>query len=314
MICPICKKNTDKIIADTLRDSSKQKVFLCQHCGLGMLDQRQTDDELKKFYAKNYRSIGKPKLESESNPEELFEIYSQFQNDRLRLLRPYFDKKNKVLEVGCSAGMFLWHIKKLVVESIGLDFDISSAKFAAKKCGIKTYTENITETSLKKHYFDMIAAFQVLEHVQNPPGFIKKHAAYLKKGGVMAIEVPNLYDVLAHIYNLPNHYRFFYHSAHLWYFTEKSLIKLMEKCGFTGKIFHIQDYNVLNHMNWILNDKPQPDCLPGLSEPKLPLRKTVSPKLAAALNDFIVDTDKKYKKLLAQFKITSNIIFIGKKR
>src|SRR3989344_4524819 len=283
MICPICKKNTDKIIADTLRDSSKQKVFLCQHCGLGMLDQRQTDDELKKFYAKNYRSIGKPKLESESNPEELFEIYSQFQNDRLRLLRPYFDKKNKVLEVGCSAGMFLWHIKKLVVESIG-------------------------------HDFDMIAAFQVLEHVQNPPGFIKKHAAYLKKGGVMAIEVPNLYDVLVHIYNLPNHYRFFYHSAHLWYFTEKSLIKLMEKCGFTGKIFHIQDYNVLNHMNWILNDKPQPDCLPGLSEPKLPLRKTVSPKLAAALNDFIVDTDKKYKKLLAQFKITSNIIFIGKKR
>src|SRR3990167_5155537 len=107
MICPICKKNTDKIIADTLRDSSKQKVFLCQHCGLGMLDQRQTDDELKKFYAKNYRAIGKPKLESKSNPKELFEIYSKFQSGRLRMIKPYLKKNKKLLEVGGSAGIFL---------------------------------------------------------------------------------------------------------------------------------------------------------------------------------------------------------------
>ena len=313
MICPICKKNTNKIITDTLRDGSKRKVFLCQHCELGILSGHQTADELKKFYAKNYRAIGKPKLESKSNPKELFEIYKQFQTDRLRLLKPYLKKNKKLLEVGCSAGMFLWPAKKLVGEAVGIDFDIDSAKFTAKKCVAKTYSTDISETPLKKNYFDIIVAFQTLEHVKDLTDFIGKYATYLKKGGTMAIEVPNLYDSLAHIYDLPNHYKFFYHSAHLWYFTEKSLLKLMEKCSFAGKVFHIQDYNILNHMNWILNDKPQPDCLPGLSAPVLPLRKTISPGTRTALNNFIAKTDKEYKKLLAQLKITSNIIFIGKK-
>ena len=314
MICQICEKNTNRTIADTLRDGAKRKVFFCPHCELGILDSDKTEKELKKFYASQYRAIGKPKLASISNPKELFEIYSRFQDARLRLLKPYFNKNKKLLEVGCSAGMFLWHAKKSVGETVGIDFDSKSAKFAAEKCDIKTYITDITETPLRKNYFDIIAAFQTLEHVKNPIDFIGKHATYLKKDGVMAIEVPNLYDSLAHIYNLPNHYKFFYHSAHLWYFTEKSLLELMKKCGLVGKVFHIQDYNILNHMNWLLNDRPQQDCLPGLSAPVLPIKKTTAPKIYASLNKFIIETDKKYKNLLAKMKITSNMLFVGQKQ
>ncbi len=314
MNCPICNKTSSKVIANTLRTGEKRKVFLCSHCELGILDAHISVADLKKYYASEYRKIGRPKLAATSETDELFSIYERFQVDRLRLLKPYLTKKTKLLEVGCSAGMFLHHVKPLVKEIVGIDFDLASAAYAAKKCKCKVYTTDIKETPLKKKYFDVIVAFQTLEHVSDHRTFIAGLEEYLAPGGVIAIEVPNLNDALAHMYDLPRHYQFFYHKSHLWYFTEKSLEKVMSASGFKGKTFHTQDYNILNHMNWIVNDAPQGTPLAGLSAPVLPIRKNVSLRITKTLDAFIKRVDIEYKKTLADLKITSNIIFIGKKK
>ena len=86
----------------------------------------------------------------------------------------------------------------------------------------------------------------------------------------------------------------------------------MNKTGFKGKVYHTQDYNILNHFHWIDTDKPDSDCNKGLSQPVLPMRKERSQKIKKAISDFILSIDKNYKKLLAKHKITSNIIYIGK--
>jgi 2-polyprenyl-3-methyl-5-hydroxy-6-metoxy-1,4-benzoquinol methylase len=314
MNCPICNKPSPKVIADTLRTGEKRKVFLCTRCDVGILDAHISAADLKKYYASEYRKIGRPKLAATSETDELFSIYSRFQDDRLRLLKPYLTKNTKLLEVGCSAGMFLYHVKPLVKEIVGIDFDLASAAYAAKKCHCKVYTTDIKETPLKKKYFDVIVAFQTLEHVSDPKAFIAGLEEYLAPGGVIAIEVPNLNDALAHVYNLPRHYQFFYHKSHLWYFTEKSLEKVMASSGFKGKTFHTQDYNIMNHMNWIVNDAPQGTPLAGLSAPVLPIRTNASPQITKTLDTFIKRMDIEYKKTLADLKITSNIIFIGKKK
>mgnify|MGYP000187148673 CR=1 FL=1 len=310
MKCTICHKPVPTVIATQLRKGEKRKVFFCTTCELGILDSHIGATELKKFYSKEYRAS--EKLTSQGNPEELFSMYSQFQGDRLRLLAPYLTKKARVLEVGCSAGMFLYHAKKKVKEIVGIDFDRASAAYAAKKCGCTVYTTDIAETPLKKGYFDLIVAFQTVEHVQDPAGFVASLKEYLAPGGSIAIEVPNLYDALAYTYNLPFHRDFFFHAAHLWYFTQKSLEKVMRSCGFSGQIFHIQDYNVMNHMQWIVTDRPQSTGVPGLSAPTLPLKKTIPKKVATRLQNFILDMDAAYKKTLADLHLTSNIFFIGK--
>ena len=312
MNCPLCNKKATKVIADTLRTGEKRKVFLCTTCDHGILDSHISAEDLKKFYATEYRKVGTPTLSTTSNPAELFKMYSQFQADRLHLLKPYLTKRARVLEVGCSAGMFLFPVKKLVKEVVGIDFDRASAEYAAKKCRCKVYTTDIKETPLKKKYFDVIVAFQTLEHVKDPKQFIDDLREYLAPGGVIAIEVPNLHDSLAHVFDLPHHYQFYYHASHLWYFTEKSLEKVMGQTGFKGMTHHLQDYNFVNHMNWIINDKPQSSGTPGLSAPTLPLRKNIPVKTKQVLSKFILDTDQKYKKTLADLKITSNILFIGK--
>ncbi len=310
MNCIICDQKTSTSITNELRAGEKVPVLYCANCDLGMLDGNV--DTSKDYYREEYRQKASPVLGTIQDAEGLFNTAVDFQEDRIRLLKEHLGKDKRLLEVGCSAGMFLWHAKDLVKEVVGIDYDASSAAHAAKKCSCKVYDRDIEETDLAEGSFDIICAFQTLEHVADPIAFISKYAKYLKQDGVMAIEVPNLHDALVYAYNLPNHAKFFYHVSHPWYFTEKSLLKVMEKAGLQGKVTHIQDYNILNHMNWILNDKPQPSNLAGLSKPALPLRDNAPEDIKKALSDFMVDMDSAYKQKLAGLKITSNIFFIGK--
>ncbi len=313
MKCPLCNKKISKIITDELRDGTRQKVFFCEQCELGMLDAHVSEDSLKKYYNKEYRSIGKPKLSSISDPAELFEIYQEFQGDRLRLLTPHFGKTKKLLEIGCSSGMFLYRVKNKVGTIAGIDYDTNAAAYAAKKCECSVYTTDPEKTPLEKESFDIVTAFQVLEHVKSPTKFIKDIGDYLKPDGIMAIEIPNLTAALLSVYDLPFYKKFFFHKSHLWYHTEKSLGKLMAMCGYHGKIHYVQDYNFINHMNWIINDRPQPDCRPGMRPPSFPFRNDAPVVIKKALQGFIIKTDTEYKKILNRFKATANLLYIGKK-
>ena len=78
---------------------------------------------------------------------------------------------------------------------------------------------------------------------------------HLKKGGAIFIEVPNLNDPLISIWNNQAYRNFFYHSDHLHYFSEYSLLKVIIEAGFKDsqvEIFYTQDYNLLNHLHSLL--------------------------------------------------------------
>lgn len=314
MECLLCGNNTSLLIAGRLRHGESKNVYYCKVCGLGMLDNKRSCQDLRKFYQKIYRSKFKPRLNNKgSGPKELFDIYANFQGNRINLIKKFLHKKMRLLEIGCSAGMFLFHIKKYVKEAVGIDYDATSAFFAAKKCRCPVFSVDAKDTNLEKSSFDIICMLQVLEHSGNPYQFLQQYRSYLKPAGLIYVEVPNLLDALIHAYKLPNHYNFYFHTAHLWYFTANSLEKLMCRVGFKGKVFFTQDYNILNHMHWIIQDTPQADCIPGLSEPKLPLRDWLPAGQKTELNNFIRRVDLEYKDLLVKLKFTSNISFIGKK-
>lgn len=312
MSCFICGKETNKIIATKIRGGENRNVYYCKKCELGMLDDAKNEEELKKFYSKEYRKKFKPKINEKTNPQKLFDTYSPFQQNRINLIKKHLRKNARLLEIGCSSGMFLYQIKKYVKEIVGIDYDLESAKFASKKCGCHIFTNEIEKTNLKKKSFDIICAFQTLEHIKNPHNFLSTVVQYLKQDGIIYLEVPNLKDALIYAYDLPYHYNFYFHSAHLWYFTDKSLKKICDKIKLEGKIYFSQDYNFLNHMNWIINDLPQKSCIPGLSAPVLPIKSNTPKKIKESLNKFIRKTDEDYKRTLTKLGIASNLSFIGK--
>lgn len=311
--CPLCGKPTRLSLADKLRRGESRTVYYCPACDLGFLAETGSQEQLNAYYRRQYRKEYKPDISTQTAPAELFKTYSGFQSGRLSLISPFLGKKTRLLEIGCSAGMFLWHARKLVGEAVGMDFDSASAKYASRKCGCPVYTSAISETPLRKGSFDVICAFQTLEHVRDPLAFVREAGEYLKPGGVLFIEVPNLKDALVSSYDLPYHSQFYYHAAHLYYFSRRSLGTLLAKAGFTGQFHFTQDYNLVNHLNWVTNDLPQKNCLSGLSSPRFVFKRDVPAGARHRLDGFLEESDRAYKKLLSELGLTSNIAFVGRK-
>lgn len=312
MKCLLCGKKINMIIAKELRGGERARVFYCKKCELGILDNLATGKDLKEYYDTQYRKVVSPKLGSGMDPKELFQAEASFQNDRINLLKKHFGKKKRLLDVGCSSGMFLWHARKYVREVVGIDYDSRSARYAGRKCGCRTYSKDIEETDLKPGSFDIICAFEVLEHTNDPREFILRHKKYLKPNGIFAIEVPNIRDPLLYVYDVPFYEKFYFHRSHLWYFSAKSLNKLMVQNGFRGKVSFLQGYNFMNHMNWIFRNAPQSEGLIARRKPVLPIRDSVNAKTKSALNSFIQIADKAYKKKLTDLGISSLLFYIGK--
>lgn len=97
----------------------------------------------------------------------------------------------KVLEVGCGAGIFLERLQGKNIEGVGLEFnDLAIEKCRAKGLNVqKELIENFAAKNLEK--FDAVVLFQVLEHIGDVSNFIKNLLTCLKKGGKLIIGVPD---------------------------------------------------------------------------------------------------------------------------
>jgi len=309
--CSICGNAKLEKIADQLRNSEGE-VFYCRKCDLGILG--KPEKNVKEYYSKEYRRKFSESLEKpSSNPQDIFNFRKGFQEDRLNIIKEYFDETKIFLEIGSSAGQFLVHVTDQFAECVGIELDTRSAEFTEKKLKTKVHTEELERCGLREQSFDYIAAFQVLEHIVDPKSFLREVIKYLKDEGKIFIEVPNLYDPLLKLWSIESYQRFYYHEAHTHYFSKTSLEILCQLCNIEiEKIYFIQDYNFLNHFFWYFNNKPQKDCVFGLSKVHIDfLPGDIG--LNDKLNSLFRECDSKYKQLLGEHEMTSNIFLVLRK-
>ncbi|QYR19840.1 class I SAM-dependent methyltransferase [Paenibacillus sp. sptzw28] len=314
MHCPLCGISNEIILTDRLRHGEKQNVFYCPSCDLGYLEHMKNNAELKHYYQNVYRKDYKPNLLQDTNAEDLFRSTVGFQQERVRRIEPFLNKNKALLDVGCSAGQFLFHVKDKVNKAVGIEINEESAQFASKICGCPVYTDYLAETPLKRKSFDIICSFQVMEHVDDPLEYLLQFKEYLKDDGLIYIEVPNLNDILLSTYSLPNYKKFYFRSAHLFYFSVRSLEVLLDKAGLDGEVFFSQDYHFINHMNWLINDGPQANAEDGMANLKFPMNLGVSGEIQTKLNGFLTRVNKEYTELLIELGLTSKMGFIARKK
>lgn len=105
--------------------------------------------------------------------------------------------------------------------------------------------------------FDLITAFHVIEHLQDPITTLKQFNSLLKENGKIVIEVPNADDALLTIYENKPFMEFTYWSPHLYLYNAHTLRKLGEKSGFrVDFVKGIQRYPFSNTLYWLSKGKP----------------------------------------------------------
>jgi len=308
--CYLCGSD-DLVVLTTQLRHGPGEVLYCRHCDRGMLASGAGDGDLQAYYDGEYRREYGPTPGQGTDYQALFDAHVGYQQQRLDFLAPYLHEAAQVLEVGCSTGHLLHHLAPRVDRAVGVDLDSGAAAFARDRLGLEAHGCALDAAGLAEASFDLVITVQTLEHVDDPVAACAAFARYLKPDGRLFIEVPNLHDPLLTLYDVPRYRSFYYHRAHLWYFGEAALAAVLARAGLEGSVSYAQDYNLLNHLHWVLRDTPQASAHSGLGPARLPLRDDVDAPLAAALAALMDDTDRRYKAILAAHKATENLCFLG---
>lgn len=191
------------------------------------MDKRKFEKEyFSGYYKKGTGSFGERDIKKSMNW-----FYGWF-----KALEKYVDfnqgEGRRVLEIGCSiAGASnILDERGFEVHSADISkYAVSRAKKLAESLGrkISFYAFDVQEKIAVPGKFDIIFAFEVIEHLENPLQALKNMRSKLKEGGTVVCSTPNDHP---HLYNDP---------THINVKNDKEWIKVFKKAGFK-KIFLYQ--------------------------------------------------------------------------
>ncbi len=260
--CTLCNSKIKKIdiISENIYGdkSKKRKFYLCEVCDVRFMYPTLSPKEEVKFYKMEFEKFMDKRSGASNNwlkPKEHVNSNKQVFLRRFDYLKKYLNRKDKILEVGCSSGFML---KNLIIKNFKKCYGIEPSgvfsKFL-KKEKIKTF-QDFDQIEKKGLKFDIIMHFFVLEHIQKPEEFLKRQLSLLNKNGKIIFEIPNVADPLHSIFKIKEFENFYWSIAHPWYFSEKSLKYLLKKLRKKFNLEFYQRYDLSNHLIWNRDGKP----------------------------------------------------------
>ena len=176
-----------------------------------------TEEFYKTEYRKSYKGVHRPK------PKHVYRA-GKVALGRLSRLSKYLPEGAQCLDAGSSSGEFVYLLKKKGFGAQGVEANIPYAEYSQAELGIPVCISPFSEFQTDQK-FDLITMFHVLEHLENPVRDLSYLGGFLKRGGKLVIEVPNiLYPDMAFSNK--------WHPGHLFSFSDKTLSLLLAKAGF----------------------------------------------------------------------------------
>lgn len=262
--CPLCNAelaNQEVVTAHVYgaKNSLKRAFFHCELCDVRYQYPGLTADEEANFYSAEFEAFmsnragsagGWLKAKEHISANELTRVR------RMKYLNDYLGDVKNILEVGCSSGFMLLPLVDSGYSCQGVEPSGVFRDFVASK-GINVHTslDELLSSALEDK-FDLIMHFFVLEHIANPIRFLRSQLELLNPGGRIIFEIPNAADPLYSVYDIPEFERFYWSIAHPWYFSEASLIYLLQLLGQPYEILRDQRYDLSNHIIWARDGKP----------------------------------------------------------
>lgn len=224
--CPICGGTDFEPLASNDRYGMRLRTAGCLGCGLAQTWPRPTAEAMSLFYREHYRHY----YQAAATPDTAY-VNRFNKTERLAYTAALIEANVKlfpgmrVLDIGCAEGTLAAQLKKrcegLVV--VGVEPSESFAAYAMQATAIATYPSVDALREAGQGDFGLIIVNHVLEHVDDPPQFLRGLRTLLVAGGKLYVDVP---DVAS--YASPQTL----HIAHLFHFSQRTLAAVIEKAGF----------------------------------------------------------------------------------
>lgn len=234
-VCNLCGNKEVELISREVFNTFSTSVIRCKRCGLIYVDPQP------------------PRINEYYNDDYLGELRSEFHTERLECFREVLNLTEKycsppgfLLDIGCGAGDFMkiakergWDVKGVDISDVAVEHVKNKLEFEALK--VSEGGEQLPEV-FDQHSFHVVTMLDVIEHLQDPYGYLGRVARLIKNNGLLIIQTPNANSWL---FRIPRKIRVLvpsrekrkiFHESncyHLYFFTPETLSRLLGRLSFT---------------------------------------------------------------------------------
>lgn len=204
----------------------------CARCGTRRLQPRPSAEVMNQAYA----STTYARAEGDESTEGLGKrLDGFFERQAERATSAYATHGNgkigHLLDVGCGDGRFMSSMQRRGWTVEGIEPEANAAALARQRTGATVYETLLEEVPVPPEACQMVSLLHVLEHVPDPRDTLTRAYRLLSPGGMLLLALPNagswessIFGTCWYPLDLPRHY---------WGFTPRTLVRLVEECGFT---------------------------------------------------------------------------------
>lgn len=178
--CPSCQMND----FEHLFSIEYLNFVKCNTCGLVYINPCPMPEDLFKVYSKG--------LKEWTTIEAYIERKMDLFRDYLMKVEAVKEKRGRILDVGCSIGLFLKIARNRGWDIYGVDVSHEDVKYAKRNYNITVFEGTIKGANYPNDFFDVITMWDFIEHIPEPISCLKEVKRILKKDGMLFILTGNI--------------------------------------------------------------------------------------------------------------------------
>lgn len=229
-VCGLCEGNSLQLFYPRIHSWN---ISRCNHCGLVQVIPLPSRTEVAGFYHEDMEHFI-PYLGAIPTHRQYF----NWKLDQIEREISHSLKNLRLLDVGCALGAMLEEAQKRGLRACGVDISADAVDFCQKR-GLKVALGSLgsSKTAPLGQKFDIITAFEVIEHEHDPISMLRNMSGMLSRDGLVVISTPNFDNIWRKI--MGRWWVGFRHPEHLWFFTGQTLELMLHQAGFSRiKIRH----------------------------------------------------------------------------
>ncbi len=208
-------------------------VVRCCRCGLVFVWPQPTPEDLEAVYASGAYHAEMDEAERRR--------WAERRLDEIERLVP---PSGRLLDVGCSRGYLLEAARARGWQVVGVELNPRSVELARSR-GLEVHCGQLADAPLAPESFDVVTAFDVIEHLRSPRAFLAQVHRLLRPDGLLVLTTPNIgglvprctYWLVGRTIGAWEHPT---PPGHLVQFSRHTLLDLLSRSGFEPEVWRAE--------------------------------------------------------------------------
>jgi SAM-dependent methyltransferase len=224
--CALCGAD-DYTVLFNAGEAQSNQIVQCRQCGLMYANPRENAPDVEDITSWNpdWELISKDRFRLAKEELTVFDY-----RDTRDFLKNRYPERGRLVEVGGGLGFLSNAFREDGWDVALVEPWKEACLFAESRFGLETRPKTLDDAGFDNASVDVLVMVHVIEHLPDPAATIAEVYRILKPGGMLVVETPRYDSLMFRL--LGRRERSLSCSGHIYFFTNNTLQKLGERCGF----------------------------------------------------------------------------------